>query len=774
MDLSIIFNHPYIKIIMRSIICIAMIILFFCLSKCGSCYAQSQEDYFKIRVVDQATGRGVPMVEVRTVNSIRYITDNNGIIAFYEPGLMDQKVYFHVKGHGYAYPKDGFGYRGLSCQVKGGDSLLIEIERTNIAERIYRITGQGLYHHSVLVGHPAPIREQKVNAQVTGQDWGHAIPYKNKIYWFWGDTNKAAHPLGNFSVSGATSQWPEQGGLDPDVGIKFSYFVDKSGFSKPMIPASEVSGSGPVWGSSYMTLKDEKGIERLVAIYECMKNPAEPYEKGLAVFNDETETFQHLAQFDLDKPIRCIGSTFRVKVEEQDYYYFAELYPRSTFVRVKADWQHATNPDAYEAFTCLNAGSKYDKSSPSLDRAPDGRLIYSWKTNTEPIGYEHEQELIKAGHIKPGEAWFHLQDIHSGEAIRAYSGSVHWNDFRKRWVMIVQQSVGKVFYAEGDTPVGPWTYAKKIVDHKRYTFYLPTHHPFFDREGGSLIYFEGTYTNMFSGNPDRTPRYDYNQIMYRLDLKDPRLYLPVPVYRVTAKGEPATYLTREGIAAQDFWPVVHSIPFFALPKDRKPDRSVPVYRQKIKGKYRLTTNAGGSKSKTGDLLFYGLPDLNQREKQISGIWECKADGYPLALNLQLKGHTLEGKVINRESSLRYKKGSLSGELVEVSLQDTLESISYTLTMEWKDGRLNGTFAGGENNHSGSISCECSNDIQALFSSPRVVALYEYYDPEKKEYFYSTRSGWNGVERSEKPVCYVWENPSSSLILDDETEAGAGY
>ncbi len=41
--------------------------------------------------------------------------------------------------------------------------------------------------------------------------------------------------------------------------------------------------------------------------------------------------------------------------------------------------------------------------------------------------------------------------------------------------------------------------------------------------GGRLIYFEGTYTQTFSGNPVATPRYDYNQIMYRLDLADPRL-----------------------------------------------------------------------------------------------------------------------------------------------------------------------------------------------------------------------------------------------------------
>jgi hypothetical protein len=49
------------------------------------------------------------------------------------------------------------------------------------------------------------------------------------------------------------------------------------------------------------------------------------------------------------------------------------------------------------------------------------------------------------------------------------------------------------------------------------------HHPFFDQDGGRTIYFEGTYCNTFSGNPEQTARYDYNQVMYRLDLADPRL-----------------------------------------------------------------------------------------------------------------------------------------------------------------------------------------------------------------------------------------------------------
>jgi hypothetical protein len=83
--------------------------------------------------------------------------------------------------------------------------------------------------------------------------------------------------------------------------------------------------------------------------------------------------------------------------------------------------------------------------------------------------------------------------------------------------------LGEVSYAEADAPTGPWTTARKIVTHDKYSFYNPKQHPYFDQEGGRIIYFEGTYTKTFSGNEQGTPRYDYNQIMYRLDLSDPRL-----------------------------------------------------------------------------------------------------------------------------------------------------------------------------------------------------------------------------------------------------------
>jgi hypothetical protein len=108
--------------------------------------------YFKIQVIDDQTKRGVPLVELRTVNNVRYYTDSAGLVAFYEPGLMGQSVFFFVESRGYEYPKDGFGNRGLALEVKEGGSAEIKVRRTQIAERLYRVTGEGIYRDSVLLG----------------------------------------------------------------------------------------------------------------------------------------------------------------------------------------------------------------------------------------------------------------------------------------------------------------------------------------------------------------------------------------------------------------------------------------------------------------------------------------------------------------------------------------------------------------------------------------------------------------------------------------------
>jgi len=493
---------------------------------CVSIPAAPVRQPFKITVVDQATGRGVPLVELRTVNEVLYVTDSNGIVAFSEPGLMDQDVFFSLKSHGYEFPKDGFGNRGTRLRITPGGSARLKIKRLNIAERLYRVTGEGIYRDSVLVGEAVPLAHPLLNGQVFGQDTVMAIPYRGKLYWFWGDTNRPSYPLGHFRTSGATSALPGQGGLDPAVGVDLTYFVDNSGFSRPMVALPDIAGGELIWIEGLMTIADDTGQERLVAHYDRLRSMTETLGQGLIVFNDATNTFEPLARFDVKNPLYPRQHPFRHTVAGAPYYYFAQPYPN---LRVPATWAAIQDPAAYEAFTPLVAGSRYTGVNTPLERDAAGRLVFAWKRDTEPLWPDAQRALVKAGKMKAEESPFNLEDRDTGALIQAHRSSVCWNDYRKRWIMIAVQQGGKssflgeVWYAEAPAPEGPWRLAKRIVTHDRYSFYNPAQHPFFDQDGGRIIYFEGTYTKTFSGNDVATPRYDYNQIMYRLELSDERL-----------------------------------------------------------------------------------------------------------------------------------------------------------------------------------------------------------------------------------------------------------
>ena len=568
--------------------------LFVCLLSLSPRAQAAAKDYFRITVVDADTGRGVPLVALTTVNALTFYTDSNGIVALNEPELVGQTVWFSVKSHGYEFPADGFGYRGVALKVQLGRSAQVKIKRLNIADRLYRLTGAGIYRDSVLVGQPVPLPHPLLDGLVMGQDTVVASPYKGRIYWFFGDTERPGYPLGQFATSGATSLLPGRGGLNPSLGVDLTYWIDKDGFSRPMLPLSGFGG--PVWVGGVFTLKDVQGREHLYTHYDHLNGQGKVAEQGLAVFNDAKAQFEPIAKYAGDEPLHPAGQPFHTNVNGQPYLYFApvtqEAYP---LVRVRADIAQITNPHAYEAYSCLLPGSRDQGADTPLEWTPDGKLVYGWKTDTPALGEDTQRALIAKGKMKPDEVLTPLRDVDTDAPVRSHGGSVYWNAYRKRWIMITGQSfgtpsfLGELWFAEADTPVGPWVYAKKIITHDHYTFYNPTQHPFFDQDGGRLIYLEGTYTDTYSGNPDLTPRYNYNQIMYRLALDDPRLSLPVPVYRLKRPDGILAYGLRETVDAKQEWRQVQSIPFYAIPPSRRPNGLVPVL------------------SSDGSLLCYVLP-----------------------------------------------------------------------------------------------------------------------------------------------------------------------
>jgi len=494
---------------------------------CGIAAGENQTTaYFVIKVVDADTGRGVPLVELKTVSAARFWTDSAGIVAFNEPGLMGQEVFFSVKSHGYEEPpKDGFGIRGVRLKAEAGKTATVKLKRLNIAERLYRITGEGIYRDSVLAGLPVPLKQPVLNGQVAGQDTVHSTVYRGKLFWLWGDTNRPSYPLGNFKTSCATSLLPGKGGLDPSVGVDLTYFVDPSGFCKKMLP---LPGKGVVWMSSLVALPDGNGKERLLSRWARLLSLGDLKERGFAIFNDEKKEFEKLTTFAADQHVMPDDQAYRDAGPRPDHehVYFVAPYPN---VRIKADMESFRQPEKFEAFTCLKPGTRFKGRDSEVDRNANGRLIWSWKANTSSVNDKEWSQLAKAGKVKQDEVWNWIVDAKTGKHVRNHKSSVGYSAYRGRYFLIVLQTggdsshLGEVWYAESEKLEGPWRKAVKIVTHDKYTFYNVLHHPEFKQKNDQFIYFEGTYCTTFSGNKDKTPRYDYNQMMYRLDLADPRL-----------------------------------------------------------------------------------------------------------------------------------------------------------------------------------------------------------------------------------------------------------
>jgi len=590
----------------------------FCAGMCwlAATAAPPQDHYFLIRAVDEETGRGVPLVELRTTGNGRYVTDSNGLVAFLEPGLMNQTVFFHIKSHGYEYPANPFGFRGIALKITPGGRAELKLKRLNIAQRLYRVTGGGIYRDSVLVGEPCPLREPLLNARVMGSDSVMCALFRGRLYWFWGDTHWADRALGNFHVTGATSMLPADGGLDPNRGVDLTYILDDQGHTAP---CAQMPGQGPTWIDGLVVLRDVAGHERMFAAYVKVRGFLEVYRRGLAEFDASKQRFVHVTEFPMGHPVYPHGHPFVHPSGGVSYVYFANPYP---LVRVRAAPECLSKLEEYEAFSCLTPGSRLEK--PTLDRDAAGRLRYAWKRDTPAVYQADQAKLIRSGTVNTDEVLLHLQDVETGREVKGHAGSTYWNAYRQRWVMIVEETggsspLGEIWFAEADTPVGPWVYARKIVTHDAYSFYNPAHHPEFDQCGGRIIYFEGTYSDFFSGSGEKTPFYDYNQIMYLLDLSDERLVLPVAFSPSSEEAPP------EPLRSRRTRPGVRSGPIAFFACERSAPGTVPITWTPVTGGgYRLmvSPNRPPPDQTRQRTLFYAISaDAKSPPATTIELWE---------------------------------------------------------------------------------------------------------------------------------------------------------
>jgi hypothetical protein len=474
-----------------------------------------------IRVVDDQTKRGVPLVELETIHHLLFVTDHDGWIHVAEHDLIGRDVFFFVRSHGYRFAKDGFGMEGTTLHLEPDTEINLSIHREQPAERLYRSTGRnGANGESVI-------------ADVIGCDSVLMTRYRDRLYWFWGDTARPHHPIGgSFHMTGATTPLPGPGTWDPELGIPWKHFADNRAIAKPV---AVMPNEGPTWLTALTTIPDlnshnESSRETLVAAYVKIRPPLEAYRWGFCIWDDVSEQFTDLGSTDI-KPLLAVEpqthTILRDDADGHSYVYFCSPFP---WRRVRADLTSFVSPDAYESWTCLQDGTTVQEQL--IERDANDQALYRWRAKTLALTPADQQEFLRAGLLKPEEAMCDLHDPQTGRHVLPHSGSMAWNPYRKAWIAVFVEIggdssfLGEVWIAESSSPVGPWNHPKKIITHNKYSFYNPKHHSILDASDGKVIYIDGTYSHTFSGNDRPTPRYDYNQILYRLDLE--ALFSPSP------------------------------------------------------------------------------------------------------------------------------------------------------------------------------------------------------------------------------------------------------
>ncbi|WP_206028630.1 hypothetical protein [Thalassoroseus pseudoceratinae] len=425
----------------------------------------------EIQVIDAETNWPVPLVELRTNHNVRFVSDNAGRIAFDLPELMGVPTWFTIEGHGYGVPKDGFGYRGVRLVPEPGEKRTVKVHRELPAKRLGRITGAGLFAESQKLGLEPNWTEQKI----LGCDSVQNAVHDGKLFWAWGDTILPGYPLGRFHMIGATTALQPLPKFEPPIRLRFDYVTDATDTPRNI---AEMPGSGPTWLWGFVSLPDQNGRHRLVAAYEKIRPPLTAYEKGLCVWNEDSKRFEKLktiwtkSEDSPDSPTLPTGHpVFWTDENGQRWVLFGDPFPSLRC------------PATFEAWT-------------------DSK---TWQTLTP-------QSDVPARH--------------GSHSVKPHRGAIAWSEYRQKWVTVFTQYGGKksflgeIWYAEADAPTGPWGDAIQVVTHHNYTFYNPQLHAGMTADASPILLFEATYTKEFSKTSSPTPRHNYNQILYRLDLDE--------------------------------------------------------------------------------------------------------------------------------------------------------------------------------------------------------------------------------------------------------------
>ncbi|MFM8577620.1 MAG: tryptophan-rich sensory protein [Planctomycetaceae bacterium] len=430
-------------------------------------------DPFRIEIIDRENGWPVPLVELRTVHGVTFVSDNAGLIACDLPESMGEETWCGIRGFGYGVPRDGFGFEGVRFTPQPGGRLRVQVDRRIVAKRLGRITGAGVFGESRKLGEDKDWCE----SGIVGCDSVQNAVFDGRLFWLWGDTSLAKYPLGVFDGTAAHTPLRPLDCLEPPVRMPFNFYRDAAGAPKPI---AKMPGTGPTWVTGLARVPDATGVPRLVGTFMKIKPPLEAYRVGLCVwepeqkaFSERTVLWEQSGQRPREQPLLEGHAVEWTDTSGKSWLLFGNPFPA---IRCPATFEAWADPATWE----------------------------------------------------PLEAPRRLHDA-SGQPVVPHSGSIAWNPWRHRWVAVFMEKFGKpsafgeIWYAEAESALGPWGPAVKIVSHDNYTFYNPRLHPEFTEPDSPTLIFEATFTQQFADKPAPVARYDYNQVLYRLELDDPAL-----------------------------------------------------------------------------------------------------------------------------------------------------------------------------------------------------------------------------------------------------------
>ena len=87
-------------------------------------------------------------------------------------------------------------------------------------------------------------------------------------------------------------------------------------------------------------------------------------DRTLNVYNDKTGRFKPIHTInEKDEPLYPQRPPLRITEDGVDYVYFSDTLPS---IRVRADWKAVQDPKAFEGYTCLPQGTRFDGDATKL------------------------------------------------------------------------------------------------------------------------------------------------------------------------------------------------------------------------------------------------------------------------------------------------------------------------------------------------------------------------------------------------------------------------